>query len=174
MKYIKYIAGILVLFVVILAGWFLIREKTQREIPLVDNAALHFGDSPADAQKALGAPMQVVPNVADTGKTYCEYDAVLLGKNASVACYFADDKSLSEMIVHWSLDSDTANALFSEAETLLERSYQGRENFFHNERSAEADGTVSTSLGVFDGAAGITYTLNLSYDEVVISCRDEG
>ena len=136
MKHLKYI----IIFFVILTFAFIvcltIFQKAERKIPLFNDNPIYFGDTPNAVQKKIGAPSRVTADVCDTNKTAYDFTATILNNDASVVCYFVEDKRLAEVTIHWYLtDKVSAEALFLKAETLLTNTYSSKNNFFKNEQT---------------------------------------
>lgn len=111
-------------------------QKAERKIPLFNDNPIYFGDTPNAVQKKIGAPSRVTADVCDTNKTAYDFTATILNNDASVICYFADDKRLVEITIHWYLtDKAFAEALFLKAETLLTNTYSSKKIFFKNEQT---------------------------------------
>ena len=174
MKHLKYIIVFFIILTFAFIACHTIFQKAERKIPLFNDNPIYFGDTPNAVQKKIGEPSRVMPDVSDTNKTAYEFTATILNNDASVICYFADDKRLVEVTIHWYLtDKASAEALFLKAETLLTNTYGSEKYFFENEQTISDDGMLRTSIGVFDGAEGVTYTLKLLHEEVIVICSEE-
>ena len=142
-------------------------QRSSGNIPMLNEYRLKYGSSPSYVKKQLGEALKIIEDICDTNQTAYEYNAELLNHNASITCYFIENRKLIQVDIKWTLDSsDMAKELCSKAESILIEAYASEDDYFY--KSAEN----YVSLGKNNGATGVFYKITIEENILFISCID--
>ena len=161
----KYLLTVIPIVIVVLIICLFFTANTTKSIPLADG--LRFGMSPKQAAKVLGEHCQVEYDAGTTGKNAYTYKAVVLDQEATVTCYFWNDRQLTEVVFLW--ESESAE-LSDQAYTCIYDHYHNKNDFFTKEDNDSNAETKRTSLGIDNGVTGIFYNLYETHTSLQISC----
>ena len=162
----KKILLIFLIILVLFAVCFLLVIGTRQYIPLIDG--VFFGMSPKQAANVLGESCEVEYDAGSTGKNAYTYKTDVLGENATVVCYFLNDKKLTQVQIYW--ETDPAN-LHKQAYTHLYDHYHNNKSFFEKKDETNKE-EKHTSIGIDNGQTGIFYDIYETSTSLSISCVD--
>lgn len=140
--------------------------RSAKPILFLDN--IHFGSSPRQVTRLLGEPLTVNHDVAGTGKTVYTYKATVLESEATVTCYFINNKQLSEVSLTWGENSIN---LYDRIYTCLYDHYSSNAHFFVKQDTSSAN-QIKTSIGIDNGVTGLFYTIHSVDTSITVLCID--
>lgn len=154
--------------ILVLIGLLLFNGYEEKPVPLVDG--LSFGMSPEQVSNVLGERIPPPPlDVAITELNAYEYRAEVLGTEASISCFYRNDRHLIQVYILWETDSDI---IFEEAYRILYEHFSQEENFFVRSEKPARGEEERISIGVDNGTTGPLYNIVRTEDAVFILCTD--
>ena len=177
-KKIAKILGIIILAAIIAATLAVmvferyIVQRSQYEIPVLSDLGIFYGDTPAEVSRKLETKAASKEKLPYAPETYISYNAVILGSDAELTCYFIYGRYLTEADIYITSESAAqADELFTQAAALIEEEYSEQPGFTAGEVQRKDDGSYSRSFDLSFGATGIDYTLKVQENSLSISCR---
>lgn len=141
-------------------------------IPLFENDPVHFGDSPQTITQTIGREPFDREESTVSPETWEYYRVQILDTDAILSCTYWNSWNLSQLTqVSFRLEADSpeqAEALFVQAQRMLEETYQNDAEYFIDEPETR-DGVLRQSLGLNWGATGIFCSLELDGTTLRIS-----
>ena len=161
----KYFLIIILIFITLGAIYLLFYDRINNQIPIIDG--MYFNMSPKQAEKVLGKPIEREHDIKVSGKYIYTYETTVFDKDATIICFFIDDRKLTEVYIDWEGDIE---GLRTQVRNRLYNHYHTHRDFF--ERSPTSDTSVEKqiSMGIDNGCIGTFYSVYETPTRLSISC----
>lgn len=144
------------------------RDSTEMKIlPLLANHSIYWGMSPTQLNKQLGSHTNVISSYCDTDKTVYTYKTTVLGYNATMICYFVNNRQLTQVDIEWDAE---VNDLFETVFDCLLSFYCANEDFFCKPKEYIDKDSFKASIGIDNGITGVFYSIYGTNEKLQISC----
>ena len=159
------IIAVVALVVVIPLLIFVFSGKCKSSIPLVQG--LSWKSTPKQTAQLLGEPLEEWLDSNVTEKNKYVYRVNVLGREASVLCLFANNKTLTDLYFTWeNCDEDFSDQVY---ECIY--SYCSKDkNFYVEESDYPPNYEKNISMGINNGATGISYKIKQNGTTVEVIC----
>lgn len=137
--------------------------NTDNRIPLIDG--LRFDMSPKQAAKILGQPCSIQQDVKE--KMEYTFKTDVLGKEATVRCYFLKDRRLTDVYIYWEKNFE---GLHQSAYDSLYDHYHDKKYFFGGCGAQLNTAEKHSSIGTDNGSTGMFYDIYETDSKLHISC----
>ena len=144
---------------------FLFYDRINNQIPIIDG--MFFNMSPKQAEKILGKHFEMECDIDVTGKYIYSYKATVLDKEATVICFFVNDKKLTDMYIRWDSDFDGIRA---QARDCIYDYYHKHRYFFERQSTPVSSVETCISMGIDNGNIGTFYDIYETHELLSISC----
>ena len=137
-------------------------------IPIFNDYGIEFGASPKTIIKFFGDPIRSDAWSADSVSNIAQYSFQItyMEKPVRVSCGFLEDRSLCEFDMQITCASEQeTHALFEKLVKTLKADYDSHKDYYYR----ESETGYKIELGLFDGAAGIQYEIEVVGYNVTVS-----
>ena len=123
--------------------------------------------SPKQAKKILGEHTEKKYDLGVTGKYIYTYKTVVFDKNATVICYFVNDRNLTDMYINWEGNID---GIRPQVRDCIYDCYHTRRYFFERQSTSETSVEKSSSMGIDNGNIGNFFDIYETPELLSVSC----
>lgn len=159
----KYYSLVLLAVLLFSIGFIAINIKNAKPIPLLEK--FYFGISPKIVERQLGKPVDVKIEPGGSDKMVYSYDAIVLDEQAAVACFFQNDRKLTEVHLQW---NNNSTELYERIYACLFARFNNHKDFFIK----KADDKSKTVIGIDNGISGLFFSIYLETDCIRVICVD--
>lgn len=140
-----------------------ISVKKSKPIPLLED--VYFGMSPKAVEKQLGGSSEISRDITSSDKTIYIYNAVIQGQDATITCFFQNDRKLTEVHLRWNSNSPE---LFDWVYSCLFECFSDKKDFFV--KSSDEPGRID--IGLDNGVTGLFFSVYSDKNCINVICVD--